>query len=31
MKPETNTLSDLFRADVRYMVLRPYVCKKETH
>ena len=34
MKPETNTLSELFRADVRYMVplyQRPYVWKKETH
>lgn len=34
MKPETNTLSELFRADVRYMVplyQRPYVWKKDTH
>ena len=34
MKPATNTLSELFYADVRYVVplyQRPYVWKKETH
>lgn len=34
MKPATHTLSDLFGADVRYVVplyQRPYVWKKETH
>ncbi len=34
MKPATNTLEDLFRTEVRYMVplyQRPYVWKKDTH
>jgi hypothetical protein len=34
MKPATNTLEELFRADVRYMVplyQRPYVWKKDSH
>lgn len=34
MRPETNTLSELFRAEVRYMVplyQRPYVWRKDTH
>src|SRR4051812_24042374 len=34
MKPATNTLTELFRADVRYVVplyQRPYVWKQESH
>lgn len=34
MKPVTNTLDDLFKSDVRYVVplyQRPYVWKKDTH